>query len=236
MKTLFCLVLIVVTNSALAGPVSELPHVAVFGTAVTEAKPDLLRWSVTVSNTGGDLAEVSESHTKHTAAVLRLIAECGVRPDDTQTSGMRFSENREYRNESWVRDGYVATTHVSFTLVKVEEYRSVWLRLAKLPGVSIGNVAWDVSERIALQNKTRTDALKAAKSKADQMAFSLGARILSPLVIEELPDETPWSGNMANNVMQFSARGPEAGGEPIAPGSVSIRVRVRVLFQISTNL
>lgn len=212
----------------------DTPHVAVFGTAVTQAKPDLLRWSVTVSNTGPELSAVSEAHTAQTAAVLRLLDRKSIKPEEIQTSGMQFSENREFQNNSWVKNGYIATTHVSFTLRDPGEYQATWTELARLPGVSVNGVTWDVENRIAVQNQTRLEALQSAKSKADEMARALGTRVGTPLAIEEEPIEEPLAARGMVNAF-IGDRNTEAGSDPIAPGQVSIRIRVRVVFQLVTS-
>ncbi len=210
------------------------PHVAVYGTAVTQARPDLLRWSVTVSNTGPELAPVSEEHAKQTAAVLRLLGTKTIKPEEIQTSGMQFSENREFQENRWVKNGYIATTQVAFTLRNLAEYQSTWTELARLPGVSVNGVSWDLDDRTSVQNKTRLEALRSAKAKAEEMARALGVRISTPLAVEEEPiDEPMMQRGMVNTFLEKA--GGDAGGDPIASGQIAIRIRVRVVFQLETS-
>jgi uncharacterized protein YggE len=227
------LLVLATATHALAGD-TGIPHVTVFGTAVTQAKPDLLRWYLTVSDKGTELPAVSEVHTSHTAAVLRLLGEKAIRPEETQTSGMRFSEGREYRDNSWVKDGYVATTQISFTMRNPADYREVWLELARLAGVSVDSVTWDVSNRIEVQDGTRLEALRSAKAKAEQMAAALNGKVSEPIAIEEVLTEDPWAArSMMSNSLQEGSREDE-GGDVISPGAVTIRIRVRVVFHLVT--
>jgi uncharacterized protein YggE len=210
---------------------TETPRVVAFGTAVTQVKPDMLRWSLTVSNKGAELSSVSEIHLSRTEAVLRLLGQKRARPDETQTSGMRFSENRVWRHSEHVMDGYLATTKVSFTMRKLEDYRDTWIELSRLDGVSVTGVIWDVTNRIKIQNETRAKALTEARAKAEKMAATLGSKIAEPIVIEEVQGEPSWNQNNMTNARTVAERSDEP-GETIAPGSVDIRVKVRVVYRL----
>ncbi len=227
------LALFILPAFALCAADPELPHVTAFGTAVTEAKPDLLRWYINVYDDGADLTAISDQHAQHTAAVLKLLQEKHIRPDETQTSGMRFGESREYRNNSWIKVGYEARTYITFTMRNLADYSETWLALARLGYVSMNSVEWDLSNRPEVQDATRNDALKAAKKKAGQMAAALNSRAAEPIAIEELGDETPWQSNAfyANTITSGARPGPNS-EEVLAPGSVTVRVRVKVVFHL----
>ncbi len=212
--------------------IEKLPHVTVNGTAITEAKPDILRWTLTVTNTDAAIGMVADTHTQYAAAVLRFLGDRGIRPEDMQTSGMRFSENREFREHTWVKNGYIATTMISFTMKDVSGYREAWLGLAGLKGVAVERVDWDVSNRIALQNSSRIEAVKKAKAKAEELTAALGAHVAEPLSIEEIV-ENPWVQSTTNSISVSAAASGDA-GEALAPGTVPIRTRVSVSFRIVT--
>lgn len=231
MKTIAALCLFLCVGIYASASDSTLPHVTALGTAVTRAQPDLLRWRISVSNQGTDVATVSDSHAADTTSLLRLLAEKGIRPEETQTSGMRLSEHREFRANSWVKDGYIAATDVSFTLRKLSDYRDLWIQLAKLGGVSVESVTWDVSNRIQIQDSTRIDALKAARAKAESMASVLGAKAAEPIEIIEEQPELPWANrNVTNRVEEVAGQGNS--DEVLAPGMVNIRIAVRVSFRL----
>lgn len=232
MKRSLLLLLALALPLSLSAADLSTPHVAVYGTAVTQAKPDLLRWSLTVSNTGPDLALVSQEHTNLTDTVLKLLGRKAIKPEEIQTSGMQFSENREYQENRWVKNGYIATTQVSFTLRDTGDYQSTWTELARLPGVSVNNVSWDLDDRVSVQNKTRLEALQAAKAKAEAMARALGVSLGTPLVIEEEPIDEPVMARAMVNAFSGAAEGGVS--DSIAAGQISVRVRVRVIFQLTT--
>lgn len=224
-----CFLLCLLT-SAIASE-SSVPHVTARGTAVTRAQPDLLRWRISLSNQGPDIAAISDAHATAAAALLRLLAEKGIRQDETQTSGMRLSEHREYRANSWLKDGYIAATDVAFTQRKLSDYRDLWIQLAKIGGVSVDSVTWDLSNRIQIQDSTRIDALKAARAKAEAMAGVLGAKTAEPIEIIEEEAELPWANrNVTNTAAEIAGEGNS--DDVLAPGMVNVRIAVRVSFRL----
>ncbi len=213
----------------------ELPHVSVFGTATTQVQPDLLRWSLSVDRVGAEVAEVADAHAADVAAVLEFLKQQKIPAKEIQTSHVELSEHREYRRDSWVKDGYEASTTVSFTSRDLGQYRTLWLGLSRLTGVSVKSAAWDASRRIPVQNETREEALKAAKEKATNMAAVLGMKLAEPLAIEEVAMENdPFSvSGMASNRLNTSSRDGSGDSESmVAPGSIEVRVRVHVTFRI----
>lgn len=229
----FAAVSLALSGVVLAETRPAVPHVTVFGTATTEAVPDELRWNLSVENRGGDVARVADEHGGLVAAVLRFLRESGVAEKHVQTAHMQLNEHREMVGGTWTRQGYLAQTQVAFRTRNPAAYRALWLGLSRLPGVSIGGVHWEIADRTQVQQGTRAEALAAAKSKAADMAGALGARLAEPIVIEEILLDG-WPQPMAMNRMAMAAEG--AGGEePLAPGTIPVRVRVKVTFRIVTD-
>ena len=93
-----------------------------------------------------------------------------------------------------------------------------------------------MKKRIDSQNSTRQKAVLAAKEKATALAKTLGSRIREPLLVEE--DRAPradLSSNVVfNNISTVSDDGADA-SESLAPGKISIRVRVKISFRLITD-
>jgi len=230
MKILSACVMALLVSSDPAIADEDLPHVTVFGTAVTQVEPDMLRWSIGIENRGAEIEVVATEHGNTVASTLRFLREQKIPSEKIQTSQMSLSEHREYRNNSWVKEGYDASTEISFVTTELSAYRGIWHGLSKIKGISVDGAHWDSSRRIELQNSTRVDALKAAKVKAEAMAATLGMKIAEPILIEEPMDFI--QGDVRSNSLQRANSPSGDGGESIAPGVIDIRIRVRVSFRI----
>ncbi len=222
-------------TAALSAAENELPGVTVFGTATTQVTPDQMVWRFMAHNRGAKLSAVAEQHTKLVQQVLSLLKEHGIKDSDLQTSQMEFGENWEYRNQSRVKEGYSASTQISFRSADLAAYKPLWLGLAELSGVTVEGVNYDHSKRIAYQNETRRKALLAAKEKAADMAKTLGSEIAEPLrIAEDLSLGDPWRSalsNSASNSVTVEDRGG-AEQEALAPGTIPIRIRVKVTYRL----
>lgn len=214
------------------------PHITVTGTAITEVTPDRLVWSLVLKNTGPELAKVADSHTSQLGGVLKNLQNLGIDSTTVQTSQMEFGENRVYRNSEHVKDGYYASTAITFKLADLGKYKEVWLRLASLSDLSVSGVSYEHSKRIEVQKDTRKKALLAAKEKAGIMAETLDTRIGAVLSITEETDASaqPVYSNrlITPNIMAQSIdtlAGDSSEGS-IAPGTIPIRTRVIVTFQL----
>lgn len=239
MKLLLPLLSLTLLSSAVIAqeaPGITSPHITVTGTAVTEVVPDRLLWSLALKNTGPELPQVAGSHSSLLGTLLKILKDLGIDPAAVQTSQMEFGENRVYRNHEHVKEGYYASTSISFKLADISKYKEVWLRLASVSDLSVTSVTYDHSKRIDLQKETRTKALLAAKEKAAAMAGALDTKIGEVLSIREDAEVSPFPayGNRLTtaNVVQSPAGGADEGGAPIAPGTIPIRSRTVVAFQL----
>jgi len=138
-KIVAILALIFTSFSAVAGEFSQ-PYISVFGSAKTEVVPDVMRWSLKVDNKGQDLSAVSKTHTDIVKNVISAVRNQGVDKSRIQTTGMSFGENFVYRNNSQIREGYVASTNIFFDLTDFDKYEALWLALSKIGihGAKIG--------------------------------------------------------------------------------------------------
>ena len=211
--------------------VLDLPHITVDGRAKTEVVPDQMRWYLTVKKTGRELPTVADEHTKAVQQVLDFLRDTGIPEADLQTTRMEFGENWVYRNETLVQEGYRASTDIRFQTLDLKKYRTLWIGLAHLPGVSVDRIYYDHSKRIEYQNETRRKALLAAKDKAKDLAKTLGSDIGEPLMIAE--DSGVWEATV--NPFQGSDQHASDDDEGLALGKIAIRMKVRATFRLITH-
>ena len=234
-RYIIALTLLIVSSPLAFANDIELPHVTVFGTATTSVAPDKLIWQLNIHNKGLELEQVASEHLALSSKVLNFLEKSGIEPKYIQTSGMQFGENREYIDQTWVKEGYFASTDIVFELVDLEKYQALWIGLSKFPHTSVNNVSYDHSDRIRFQNESREKAVLAAKEKANALAGAMGTRIGAPLLIEEdLSVSEGWRYGQVTNNLRVSS-GSEAGtGTGLSAGKIDIQTRVKVAFQLIT--
>ena len=227
-------VAVLVLGAGVSAEEIDLPHITVSGTATTEVTPDQMVWSLKVQNKGASLEEVAQQHTDIVNRVLQFLKQSEVEEKTIQTSWMQFGENWVYRNRSRVKEGYYASTILSFKVKDLKKYKPLWIGLSRIERVSVEGVRYDHSKRIQYQDETRVKALLAAKQKAVNMARILGSRVGEPLAIEE--DLSVSEGRAVPSFSNVAVNAGAAGtaGEGIAPGKIPVRIRVKVKFRLIT--
>ena len=211
------------------------PHVTVYGTATTEVTPDLMNWRLKVRNQEAGLEKVAQAHSALVKAVLDYLNQQKLPKGSVQTSGMEFGENWVYKARTKVKEGYVASTDISFKIIDLKKYKDLWIGISSLPNVSLTGVYYDHSKRIEYRNETRKKALLAAKKKAEALALALGSKIGKPLFIEEELLRYSVSGANFSNSITTEQGGAAVGNTLLAPGQIPIAMQVKVSFLLVTD-
>jgi len=209
------------------------PRIEVFGTAKNEVVPDIMHWNLSVNNKGKELEEVSQTHAATVSEVIRLLKGNGVDKKKIQTSRMSFGENLVYRNNSRVREGYVADTSITFELSDFNKYQDLWFALSSINEVSVLRVSYDYSKRINVQNETRKLALIAAKEKAETMANTLGVEVANVLSITEIPNT--YIGVNSNVLRSELVSANNSTDQSYSLGSITIEVKVKLVMGLISN-
>lgn len=207
---------------------------ATYGTATLQVAPNQMRWYLNVRNINPMSAAAAEEHGALVGSVMAFLKRSHVPEETIQTSGMQLGENWSSERGSLQRDGYFASTDVSFTLADFTKYSSVWIGLSGLPSVSVRRVDMDHSDRIRFQNEARVKAVRAARDKAQGIAEALGLRLGAPLIVDEdlSVSEYAWSRNATLSNVETSVGEPAGVEEYLAPGSIPIRARVKAMFRL----
>ncbi len=224
---------LLLTASALAK--WDVPHIEVTGTGVIYVDPEFLEWEVTVETLGPNVSKVAAAHTASVSEALSKVQELGVDKADIQTSRPNLSEHFVRRNNESMKDGYEASTEIYFTLRDIEKYQDVWLSLSSVPGVSIDDSSWSISDtqRIELRNKARLHAVSAAKEKAQELLGPLEMQVLAPLEIQEGQPNS--YGGLSGNFIMNDSGSTEAQGGGYATGKIKVSATVTIVFQIEES-
>ena len=228
MIRIFFLLLFVLASPSYSLAGLDFPNVTVYGTAKTEVVPDELNWRLSVKTLGGNVEQVASAHVAEVEVVLAALTELGSLREEIQTSQMQLRENWIYQNNSRVKDGYLASTRVTFKMSGFNLYLGYWKTLSKAQNVSIDTVSFSFSKRDMVQDKLRVAAVKNAKIKAESLAAALETTVLEPLIIEELGDFT----SSPRPALMMEASGARDAAQPVSPGKEIVRGSVKVVFRI----
>ncbi len=221
------------------GDTDNSRKIVVFGTAEKEVIPDKMEWHLIVNNTAKQLETTAEEHNRIVKQVISFLKSSKIEESKIQTSEMQFGVNWQYRDGSQIKDGYFASTNISFSITDLKTYKHIWIGLSKIENVNVNMTRFDHTQITEFQNEVRKKALLKAQEKAKEMANTLSLVIGDPIEIEEDQsiNDRPWEGYMKN--VSYSANAgasPQGSGEDgLAPGKLKIAMKVKVVFELRKN-
>lgn len=210
----------------------RIRSVSVSGTAVLEVVPDLAVLSIQVKNVHANTSTLTDEHAKAVERTLATILAAGVKREDLSASNMAFGENRVYRNNSYLTEGYAATSEMTCKLRDLSKHVTLWKALAEVPGVSVSSVTYDLTQRTKYQEEARMKALETAVAKAERLARASRCELGSPVSIREWTAPSVGRSGLGafGNVQQSVAVAGD--GEQESAGRIPVRASIEVEYEL----
>jgi uncharacterized protein YggE len=230
---LICTILLTgFASTSLAQESKRVRTVSVSGTALLEVVPDLAVLSIQVKNINDKTTALTEDHAKLVERAIATILAAGVKREDLSASNMAFGENRVYRNNSYVTEGFVATSDMTCKLRDLSKHVTLWKALAEVPGVSVSSVQHDLTQRMKYQEEARMKALETAIAKAERLAKASRCELGSPVSIREYAAPSVGRSGFGsfNNVQQASVAA--GGGEQESAGRIPVRATIDIEYEL----
>ncbi len=201
--------------------------------------PDIAEFTFTVITEGGhDLGALQKDNSDKVNAAIAYVKEQGVDSKDIKTVNYNISPRYEYRN---CESGSVVCTPpsiVGYTVrssvkVKVRETGKAGGILASIVSKGaneVSGLSFVIDNPETVTSEARADAIKKAKTKAEEIAKQSGVRIGRLLSINE-GNYYPVYRDSYKSVMTEAA-GVSATTPSIEIGSEDIKVQVTLVYEI----
>jgi uncharacterized protein YggE len=191
--TMLTLSLLLVGKPAFAADLAPVRSITVSGMAERKVAPDEGHVNVSISATNAKLEIAKAEHDRKLREVMAIAKKEGI--DDAQMKTQHSAVQPQYTYENNKRQfkGYQVQTALDITVKKVDAVGDLVEKLTtagleKGAGVEWGNLI-NVSYTIANPDKIRSDmlieAIKDARSKADNMASAVGGSVGNALQVNE---------------------------------------------------
>lgn len=231
----FVACLLLLGSAAAEEPQFSPRHVSVTGTAMARAQPDTVVWHIHVRCRNPDLAKAQAECDEGVKRALALRMELKLDPLDAQTgylSIQKIFDRDQAGNQTSFRH-YLVERSVTLRQRDTTRFDDVLARLSKTPDMEV-SYQLESSEFFELRTKTRLEAVKAARQKAQAMTELLGAKLGRVLRIAEPKESWGSPYSMASNMAFAAPRQAEPDEAPgtFSPGSIEIKVSIDVAFEI----
>lgn len=214
-----------------------IPQLAVRGSAELEKPADELQISIGVVTEHADATEAMSSNSTQMQDVVKALEKVGLTKEEYETGRFRIQPRYAQRDPrrsdpDWSPRivGYHVSNSVRVKTGKLDLAGQLIEAANKAGANSIDNISFGLADSRKYRAEAITDATTNAMNDAKALAEAAGLRLVRVLSIS-LDDSRPsppipMHGRMA---MESSA----ADTPPIAPGDVTVRATVNVVYEIA---
>jgi len=214
--------------------------ISVSGTAVTRASPDVVLWSLEVSDSDKDMAAAKRRNDLRINALLNLRKELGLKEGDLETG--EVSIRREYQQDQQGRPGEFKHYTIRRSMVVRQHDLAEFDRfLEKFVATAQPELYFEFqsSRMQQLRAETRLKALQAAREKAADLAKVVGAKLGEAVKVDEhVPILFSGFGGGGGGGVGGVTIGSDPGlqsdlpGGTFLPGPMDVRVTIYAAFEL----
>lgn len=233
MKKMISALLTLISLSAF----SDTRLISVEGTIEKSFKPNMIIFNVLVWAKGSNAKEAQKAQTIESLRIKNILIAQSILEKDFMSTNYDLNPDYFYDQKIGKNSitGFHANETIQFTLRKTEEAGKIIDAISsnngKSSGVNINGITWDINNREELQRNLLSDAVLAAKAKAELLANAAHVKIKNVHKI------TPFNTiNYAAPMMNMKSMNAElSGGAPqtsLESGQVKILASVNIDYEI----
>lgn len=213
------------------------PSVTTSGTAELLVDPDQVEISVGTETMHATLRIAKELNDAAIAKTIAAAKRNGIDAASIQTDYISINPN--YVTRRTTPDSYTVRRSLVITSKDVSQFERLLTDLIEAGANQVQSIEFRTSKLRERRDEARRMATKAAQEKAQLLATSLGRTIGKALQITEGNDGWSafsswrgWNANIAANASQNAGSAEVPSEGPLAPGRISVRATVSVVFAL----
>ncbi len=207
---------------------AALPQISVSATGASQVAPDIASVSAGVVTQGKIAAEAMAANSELMNAVFAELSEAKIERKNIATSQLSLQPRYDYSNRQAPRiTAYEARNTVT---VKTENLEQVGPMIDALIAAGLNNinqVQFSVKDPKSAQESARSEAIKDARKKAQNMAKAAGVELGD---LQSLSESGGYSPQPQYRLEMSMAA--DAAPTPVAPGEQNISVTVNMVYAI----
>jgi len=209
---------------------SEKRTLSITGSGEVSAKPDAAELQAAINAVARTAKEAMAEVSEKGNGMLDAAKDNGIKPEDIQTGSISLIPvyERRQRGEP-VKEpkitGYRASLSYRISSKKIKSFGPLIDALVKVGANNISGIRFYVTDHITMANEARRRAVEDARKAAQVMADAAGVKLGPAIRIQD-------SGGASPRPRFAKTMALQAASMPIAPGQVSARSRVSIVFSI----
>lgn len=243
MKTPLKLLLLALSFVILSTPAigkddeKDIPKLAVRGMAELEKPADQLRLTIGVISEGRLATEVLDDNARLMRDVVKAVEKAGLTKDEYQTGRFRvrpkYTRRPRTAEPEWKPQiiGYEVSNSINIKTMNLDLAAELIEVANKAGANSIDSIAFDLADRRRYREEAIAEATRHAIADANILADNASLRLVRIMSIT-LDSAQPQPPAPMSKRMMMAGSLSEA-TTPIAPGDVTVRASVNIVYEIA---
>ncbi|MDD4083264.1 MAG: SIMPL domain-containing protein, partial [Sphaerochaetaceae bacterium] len=209
--------------------------ITVSGEGVVTVDPDVVNFSIRISEIAPTTGEAQIMANKKIAKVFEILDAFDIDSKDIKTTNLSFNTEYNWVDGKQEFEGERATQSINVKMKTIEKFDELVTTIGQnITGLSFNSVNFDKDDKSEGYSEARMKALKDAKEKAEIYAQTAGMILKTPLQISEGSFNTSsYRSMVAPTAMLMESKSAES-SIPLtqAPsGQIEISVSINVVYQ-----
>jgi uncharacterized protein len=213
------------------GQAGQASGISVSGQGSITVVPDLARVTLGIEVSNNSAAAAQQDAASKMDGIVSQLKQQGIQDKDIQTVRFDLSPDYDYSTRTPVLKGYKVTNLVVVTLRDISKVGSLLDAVVASGATRLQGISFSTSDPAAAGTQGREEAIKNARTKADQLAKLAGVSLGAPISIEETVSAPPTPMDIAPKIAAAPSMGA-AVQTPINPGTQEITTIVHVVYGI----
>ncbi len=211
-------------------PCTPQRTITVSGQASVVATPDVAYITVGVHTEAKSAADALSANNAQAARVYQTLAQFGIAKKDIRTTSVSLYQREERDKEGKViARYYVVDNTLQVTVRDLDKLGQVLDAVVQSGANRLQGIRFDVSDRAALLEQARLEAVKQGKAQAAAIAEAAGARLGEVQTISFQSVVRPVER------AQVMMAAPKAAGEvPVSGGQLTVTATVSMVFALTS--
>lgn len=201
-------------------------------------EPDVAVFNAGVTTQGETASKALTENSQTMNGVFAALKRAGIAEKDIQTRNLSVSPvySQPVRQPDGSYDanerriiGYEVNNSVYVRQRKLDDYGKVIDALVSAGANQVNGPSFSLAEPQAAEDEARTNAIKAARERAELYARASGLRVVRILSIAESGSYSPEIRAKSDMIMVSAARAPA----PVAAGELDVTAQVSVRFELA---
>ncbi len=217
---LFCSI-----QQAFAGPVPDVPHIVVTGEYELRTTPDILNLSLSIAETGFEVATARDSVEVRSRELLASLASLGIAGEDISSAQLQITPHYNWNNRAQIYAGTEVSRTIVVTLKDLSRYDQLIRSIIDAGVARIHSTTLSSSQEKTLREEALRGAIDDGRKKAQIMIAHLPERLGPVYAISSQPSRAPH--------LQARYQLAEAGGQSaFEPGTIVFTESVQIVFYL----